>query len=100
VAGSYQITHGVLLEVQNRRGLEFPEEVGIIGFDYPYGDCLRSPLTVISRPAKEMGRRAAELVIGGIEGGQRNKAVIFPAELEIRGSCHLNSKFPPKFPLS
>ncbi|MFD0472131.1 hypothetical protein ACFQ0B_30390 [Nonomuraea thailandensis] len=42
-------------------------------------------LTVIAQPGRDMGYRAAELVLRS--GGRRARSVMLPTELIVRGSC-------------
>ena len=45
------------------------------------------PLTSVRQPAREMGRRAAELLIARIAGAERDGAtVLFEPELVVRAS--------------
>jgi LacI family transcriptional regulator len=70
-------------------GLRAPEDVSLVGFDAaPWDDLLDPPLTTISAPPVEIGRTAADLLIGWIEGGApggRKDHLIVP-ELAVRRS--------------
>ncbi len=50
-------------------GVQIPEEVSIVGFDnIPFSDCVSPPLTTVSQPTKEIGRRAVSLLMNRING--------------------------------
>ncbi len=70
-------------------GLRVPDDVSIIGMDdIPSAAYLSVPLTTIRVPKREMGRIAAEILVGQIEGHntRRSGKVILDAELVVRGS--------------
>lgn len=74
--------------------LRVPEDVGIMGFDDIYVASMVEPeLTTIKQPIYEMGYRAAEILIDGIENKEqpRNKSsegrkIILDTELIVRKS--------------
>jgi DNA-binding LacI/PurR family transcriptional regulator len=66
--------------------LRVPRDLSLIMFDdVPWAELCAPPLTVVARPADDMGYRAAELVLR--EGGRRPRDVRLPTELVVRGSC-------------
>jgi LacI family transcriptional regulator len=79
---------GMLQEVM-RAGLHVPEDVAIIGYDdIDLAAASAIPLTSVRQPRRELGRRAAELLIEEIESpaGHRHDHVVFQPELVVRES--------------
>jgi DNA-binding LacI/PurR family transcriptional regulator len=77
---------GALLAIRQRR-VKVPRDLSVIGFDdarwAQYSD---PPLTVISQPTEVMGQKAAELLLGRLNGEKESTTVMFKPELIIRGS--------------
>ncbi|RVX42949.1 LacI family transcriptional regulator [Nonomuraea polychroma] len=66
--------------------LRVPRDVSLVMYDdVPWAELCSPPLTVIAQPGRDMGYRAAELVLRA--GGRRPRSVVLPTELIIRGSC-------------
>lgn len=66
--------------------LRVPRDVSLVMYDdVPWAELCAPPLTVIAQPGRDMGYRAAELVLRA--GGRRPRSVVLPTELIIRGSC-------------
>ncbi len=66
--------------------LRIPRDLSLIMFDdVPWAELCSPPLTVIAQPARDIGYRAAELVLRG--GTRRPRGVLLPTELIVRGSC-------------
>ena len=86
--GNNLITLGAL-ETIHKRGLKIPEQIAIIGFDDMYWSVsLNPPLTAVSQPAFEIGRRAAELLFERINEPERQPVkLILNTQLKIRSSC-------------
>ncbi len=58
-----------IIRACNMIGLRVPEDVAVVGFDnIAVSGLVTPPLTTIHQPAVEMGRRAADLVLGRIDG--------------------------------
>ena len=56
------------LDAIRERGLKIPDDISIIGFDdMPWANLLQPPLTAIAQPTYELGRRAAELLLGRLK---------------------------------
>src|SRR5581483_4437247 len=50
--------------VLRRRGLRLPDDVSLVGFDdIPWMEMVEPPLTAVSQPTLELGRRAARLLL-------------------------------------
>ncbi|KAB8192363.1 LacI family DNA-binding transcriptional regulator [Nonomuraea phyllanthi] len=66
--------------------LRVPKDVSLVMYDdVPWAELCSPPLTVIAQPGRDMGYRAAELVLR--TGGRKQRGVVLPTELIIRGSC-------------
>lgn len=77
-----------LLEMIHTSSIQIGRDVGIIGFDdIPIATLMHPNLTVVSRPMREMGECAANMIIQRIENpDQPKKTVIMSPHLIIRGS--------------
>ncbi len=71
-------------EVAQRAG-----ELAIVGFgDFAFAQYFDPPLTTVVAPKYEIGRRAAELLLGYLrEGRFAETQVVFPTSLVRRGSA-------------
>jgi len=87
-AGNNLITLGAL-EVLHLNKVKIPENMSIIGFDDVYwAISLNPPLTAVSQPGFEIGRRAADLLLNRIlEPNRPHARVILDTQLMIRQSC-------------
>lgn len=66
--------------------LRVPRDISVIMFDdVPWAELCSPPLTVIAQPARDIGYRAAELLLR--TASRRPGNVLLPTELVIRGSC-------------
>ncbi|MEV4468394.1 LacI family DNA-binding transcriptional regulator [Nonomuraea salmonea] len=66
--------------------LRVPRDVSLIMYDdVPWAELCSPPLTVVAQPGRDMGYRAAELVLRS--GGRRPRSVVLPTQLIVRGSC-------------
>ncbi|MFC5819838.1 LacI family DNA-binding transcriptional regulator [Nonomuraea harbinensis] len=66
--------------------LRVPRDVSLVMYDdVPWAELCSPPLTVIAQPGRDIGYRAAELVLR--TGARRPRTVVLPTELIIRGSC-------------
>ena len=84
------VAMGVLRAVAEL-GLDVPGDVSVVGFDDLQSSAYLSvPLTTVHVPKREMGRRAAELLLEQIDGGRRPgprpARVALEAELVVRAS--------------
>jgi len=86
--GNNLITLGAL-EVIHKRNLKIPEDVAIIGFDdMHWASSLNPPLTAVRQPAREIGKRAGELLIQRINDPERSSIqMVLSAELMKRSSA-------------
>jgi LacI family gluconate utilization system Gnt-I transcriptional repressor len=64
------LAHGVLIEAQHRR-IDVPRELGIMGFgDLDVSSDLEPPLTTVRVDAREIGARAASIILSRLANGQ------------------------------
>ena len=69
-------------------GLRIPDDVSVIGFDdSPLASRLWPTMTTVRQPIREMGRRAAAMLLrpGPAPGGEA--AAVFVPHLAVRDSC-------------
>ncbi|WP_344825635.1 LacI family DNA-binding transcriptional regulator [Actinocorallia longicatena] len=91
VAASHQLGEAAVL-ASRELNLRIPADVSIaVVDDVPWSELCDPPLTVVSRPAQDMGYRACELLLrspGTREGGRaQGRPVVLPTELVVRASC-------------
>jgi GntR family transcriptional regulator of arabinose operon len=79
----------VLFNVAHRLGLRIPDDLAVVGFDdLSFAAHLHPPLTTVAQPRKEIGSRAALLLIDRIEGDKEPaKHIVLPSTLVVRESC-------------
>ncbi|MFD1824146.1 MULTISPECIES: LacI family DNA-binding transcriptional regulator [Mumia] len=78
-----------MLQAFTLGGLRVPDDVALIGYDdIDYAASAAIPLSSIRQPSREMGRRAAELLLAEIEAGGRgdHQHIVFAPELVARAS--------------
>jgi len=71
-------------------GLRVPEDIAVVGAgDVAYSDLIRVPLTTVRWSKRDLGRRAAELILDqiGAAGSTRPRRVIIPPEIVVRASA-------------
>ncbi|MET7899939.1 LacI family DNA-binding transcriptional regulator [Streptomyces sp. NPDC005355] len=70
-----------------RAGLRVPEDVSVVGFDdLPFASLLTPGLTTVRQPAREMGVKAAKLLLGMVDGAEPASPPPSPVSLKIRES--------------
>jgi LacI family transcriptional regulator len=70
-------------------GLRVPDDIAVVGAgDVAYSDLIRVPLTTVRWSKRDLGRRAAELILDEIDGDDevRPQRVIIPPEIVVRES--------------
>jgi len=72
------------------KGIQIPEEMGIVGFsNEPFSKVVSPSISTIIQPGFAMGQKAAELIISKIENKDRNfQTITLPTELVIRESSN------------
>jgi LacI family transcriptional regulator len=75
-------------EAARQRGLLIPRDLSVVGFDdLPVARWLSPPLTTVRQPLTDMGRVAAEMLWGLVEGQRmRTQRMELATELIVRES--------------
>src|SRR5208282_2846138 len=85
---------GALLALR-RQQIKVPRDLSLIGFDDArWAQYCDPPLTVISQPTDAMGRKAAELLLGRINGKPASETIVFEPGLVIRRSTAIPKTYP------
>ena len=76
------------LEALGSVGRSVPDDLAVVGFDdIAWATALRPPLTVVTQPTYEIGRRAAELLLARVRGDDSPpQHLVLPATLVVRES--------------
>ena len=76
-----------LLDGLRSRALDVPGDVAVVGYDgIPFAAISNPRLTTVATPASEMGRLAAEALLGALGSGRMPDPVVLPVELVVRES--------------
>jgi DNA-binding LacI/PurR family transcriptional regulator len=77
------------LQAAKALGRRVPDDLAILGFDdHDFARYVAPALTSVALPGYDMGRRAADLIVGAIRHGEfSEREVLFPTELVIRTSA-------------
>jgi LacI family transcriptional regulator len=84
-----EMTGGAVAAIRELK-IDLPRELSLIGFDDArWARYLDPPLTTITHPTPDLGRCAAELLLGRLNGAKptrKAKTIRFKPELIVRGS--------------
>jgi signal transduction histidine kinase/DNA-binding LacI/PurR family transcriptional regulator/AraC-like DNA-binding protein len=81
------------LNMMAERGIRVPADVAVVGFnDIEEGRLVRPPLTSVSLPFYEQGRRSVEVLLGTLGGGDAPGHVRLDSRLLVRQSCGCPSR--------
>src|SRR5215210_2365562 len=88
VGGTDELATGLLRGLRDLR-LRVPEDVALVSFDEPISaDLLDPPMTSLDRHDRELGRIAAEALLGALRGDAGSPGTVrVPAALNLRRSC-------------
>jgi LacI family transcriptional regulator len=76
-----------VLDACRAEGIRVPEDLAVVGFaDLPYSGMLKVGLTTVRQSCRELGRRAAEMLVGCMEDGCEPEQIALPVELVVRES--------------
>jgi DNA-binding LacI/PurR family transcriptional regulator len=76
-----------LLKATEERGIAVPSSLSVTGFDDILLAALTRPaLTTVRQPRREMGHKAAKMLLEILDGSPAEKAVVIPGELIVRSS--------------
>jgi LacI family transcriptional regulator len=79
-----------LVRAIGERGIRCPEDISVVGFDdFTWTENFHPPLTTVAQPARELGRRAMQLLIERVENKLEElprRQVVLAQELKIRNS--------------
>ena len=85
------IIANILCEAAKAEGIRIPEDLAVMGFDDDdFAQTNEPPLTTVAQPFKEIGARAAHLLIDkirGVSSGLGLERILLPTRLVIRQSC-------------
>ncbi len=71
-----------------QRGLDVPEQVGVVGFDdIDEARFATPPLTTVRQPLYESGKQAGQIVRAMLDGRAHPARILLDTELVLRGSC-------------
>ncbi len=91
IAGADTLALGVL-EAARKLGVDVPGRLAVVSFDEPsHPDLLDPPVTSLDRHDRQLGRRAAELLLAALSGanGIATEGVVerVPLDIRVRRSC-------------
>ena len=87
VAGGNQILIGTLEELL-RRDLRIGPDISLVSCDaISITELFTPPIAVVRRDNRELGRRAAELLLRHLDGEEVRREVVLPTEFVARASC-------------
>jgi DNA-binding LacI/PurR family transcriptional regulator len=98
VAGADTLAVGALRALREQ-GRRIPEDVALVSFDEPpHADLLDPPVTSLDRHDRELGRRAATVLLGALrpaDGARRRPTTQrVPLSLRVRRSCGCGGEAP------
>jgi LacI family transcriptional regulator len=80
-----------MYEVAEEMGISIPGELSVVGFaDLDFAATMRPPLTTLRQRPKEIGRRAAQMILDRLDGGFADSSpttIRVGGDLIVRGSC-------------
>ena len=87
VAAADEIALGAL-QALIEKGLRVPSDVALVGFDdIPESAVTMPPLTTVSQPMYDLGKKAVEMLVGLVRGNKKLPMAVLDASIKIRRSC-------------
>ncbi len=87
VAGGNQLVVGVIAELQHR-GIEIGKGISLVSCDeVSLTQLYLPPIAIIRRDNREIGRQAADVLLGHLRSETQPRSVILPTEFVPRPSC-------------
>ena len=83
------MTIGTLREI-NRRDLEIPKDIAVIGFDdLVWAEMMKPRLTTVCQYPTEIGQESMHLLVERMQGrgGEERRVIRIPTELRVRESA-------------
>lgn len=76
------------LEALRSRGIQVPEEIGVVGFDNIVASAFSEPsLTTVNQSLYDQGAQSVECLLKMIQTGQAPTDIVLPTKLVVRDSC-------------
>lgn len=77
-----------VMRILNEKGIRVPEDVAVVGFDdMNLAAFLTPPLTTVRAPTEQVGRTAAQQLIGLLAKNAPQDIILLPTEIILRRSC-------------
>ncbi len=77
-----------VLRILSEKGIRVPEDVAVVGFDdMNLSAFLTPPLTTVRAPTEEVGRSAAQQLVGLLDKKAAQEIILLPTEIILRHSC-------------
>lgn len=87
VAGGNQLVSGALAELR-ARGLELGDDISLVSCDaISLTEFFEPPIAVVRRDNRELGRKAAQLLLEQMRDDQPPRQIVLPTEFVRRASC-------------
>jgi LacI family transcriptional regulator len=96
IAYNDQMAMGFIRALQ-RRGINVPEEISVVGFDNSYESRLVAPaLTTVEAPLSALGSSAVTSLLAFARGAQSQSGqpLVLPMRLIVRGSTSVSAGLP------
>lgn len=80
---NYDMTLGAIMAL-NEKDIKIPDQVSIIGFDdIQIAKIVKPPLSIVVQPMKEIGEKAAQVLLARLQGGHTGKSTVYRLKTEV-----------------
>ncbi len=80
---NYDMTLGAIMAI-NEKGIKIPDQLSIIGFDNLHlAKIVNPPLSIVVQPMKEIGEKAAHVLLSRLQGENKGEASIYRLKTEV-----------------